>query len=273
MARVATGTGGATTRRRWRVRGISITGYRHLQDGIQCQDAYHQQVLAPDGPVVLAVADGAGSRPRAAEGATIAVGISVEVFKKALAGGVPPDPKAWHHLLRTGYDEVRRQFERTTSQIGGRSRPEDFGTTLTVAVLAGPWVGIARLGDGLVIVAVPGEGDGDDLHLVSVASNSGEFANETEFLTSGNAADAVQIDCLYDPQLKAVILATDGIAPLGILGRTGRFPKVNAQFFARVLPYLLPADGDPNVVATLLQGDKVTSLSGDDKTLLAAVRE
>ena len=145
----------------WRVRGVSVAGYRHLQEGIECQDAYRNKVLGPRGPVILAVADGAGSRPRAAEGATLAAGIAIEVYSRAFHDGGPQKESAWKPLMRECFELVREQFSTTTSAIGPRSQPHDFATTLTVAVLAREYLGIARLGDGFVIVAVPGR-DGDE---------------------------------------------------------------------------------------------------------------
>ncbi len=78
----------------WRVRGASIQGYGHLRDGLPCQDAYRHRavpVAVPEGDVhVLAVADGAGSRARSAEGAAMAVGMATELLSaRVTERGVP----------------------------------------------------------------------------------------------------------------------------------------------------------------------------------------
>ena len=262
---------GTLTKKPWRVRGVSVTGYRHLQDGVDCQDAWRREIL-PHGTVILAVADGAGSRARASEGSRIAVGLAIDVFSKLFADGAPAKAESCKSLMHKGFKTIHREFERTTSNMGGASRPDDFGTTLTVAVLAGDYVGMLRLGDGFIIVAVP-RADGTGLHLVSYSESDHEFANQTDFLTSSNAKEAVQIDCMCEPELTFVLLSTDGLAPIALRGRKEGALRANASFLDRVVPHLTSPTGDPSNVARLLgESEKVTNATGDDMTLLVAVR-
>jgi serine/threonine protein phosphatase PrpC len=264
----------ALTKQPWRVRGVSVTGYRHLQDGIDCQDAWRQETLKSHGTVILAVADGAGSRERAAEGSRLAVGLAISVFGQLFAQGPPAAEAAWKPLMRQGFTTIHRQFAKTTASLGGGSRPEDFATTLTVAVLSGDCLGIVRIGDGFVVVSAAGEGhDHESLHLVSHSESGSEYANQTDFLTSAGAEDAVQVDCLCDPELTSVLLSTDGLAPIALHGRKDGELRANAAFLERILPHLVAPHGDPSAVARLLQeNERITSASGDDKTLLVAVR-
>ena len=128
-----------------------MADYRHLRDGLECQDARGHAFEPATASYVLAVADGAGSRPRSAEGATLAVGIAVEASTRRLASaGLPRTPDAWHAWLADSFAAVVDAFLDTTARIG-RS-PADFAATLTVAVLAPPFIGTISLGDGIVII-------------------------------------------------------------------------------------------------------------------------
>ena len=210
---------GARARRdgSWRVRGVSIPGYRHLRDGLECQDAHRHAFEPATGSYVLAVADGAGSRPRSAEGATLAVGLAVEQFTRRLAsGGVPRTPDAWRAWLADGFAAVVDAFLDTTARIGGS--PGDFAATLTVAVLAPPFIGTVSIGDGIVIVGAEGM-----LHLVTFEPPAGEYVNETQFLSSKGAAADARTQVIEEPELTALLLATDGVVPVGVR-RDGHHP-------------------------------------------------
>jgi hypothetical protein len=256
---------------RWRVRGVSVQGYSHLRDGVECQDAHRHEFEPSTGAYVLAVADGAGSRPRSAEGATLAVGLAVAVFRDGLArDGLPGGADEWRGRLRDGVETIVRAFGETTERLG--AAPSDFAATLTVAVLAPPWVGIVSLGDGIVVAGAESDGAEHGFHLVVFTPPAGEYVNETTFLSSSGALDRVTIRCLHDRGLTALLLGTDGIAPIAVK-RDGRSQRANVSFVAPVVESLTSVGTDPTEVTRLLLEDRITRLSADDKTLLAAVRQ
>jgi hypothetical protein len=157
-----------------------------------------------------------------------------------------------------------------TTRIG--SDPGEFATTLTVAVLAPPWVGTVRLGDGFVLCRALDYAGDAGLHVLSAEGIDGEYANETVFLSSDRAMDSVSIQLTYDDELTALLLSTDGLAPVAIK-RNGRGPAVpNADFVDSVLAELAARRPDPTKVPRLLLADDLTKLSADDKTLLVAMR-
>src|SRR4051794_30178504 len=93
--------------RRWRVQGVSVQGHSHLREGVECQDAYRQTTVGSGPARVLAVADGAGSRERSAEGAALAVGLATAVLaERVRSAGVPDRPDRWHSLLHGAYREI-----------------------------------------------------------------------------------------------------------------------------------------------------------------------
>ena len=253
--------------RRWRVQGVSVQGHSHLREGVECQDAYRHATIASGHARVLAVADGAGSRARSAEGATLAVGLATAILAERVASGAVPDtPDRWRALLDGAYREVVAAFGRATARMGADAAA--FAATLTAVVLAHPWVGVVGIGDGFVITRADGHDGRETFDLVSFSDPAGEYANETVFLSSPGALDSVAIDCLHDPCLTAIMLATDGLAPAALRRDRGR-PRPNRSLVQGVFG----AADDPTGIARFLLEDRISALSGDDKTLLLAVAE
>jgi hypothetical protein len=256
--------------RRWRVRGVSVQGYSHLRDGIECQDALRHAYEPTTGGHVLAVADGAGSRARSADGAAVAVGLAVgELCERLSRSGVPRTVEAWHGWLEEGLRAIVAAFLDVTERLGGSS--SDFAATLTVAVLAPPWLATASIGDGIVIVGADGDDGESGLHLVTFAPPGGEYVNETRFLSSAGALDDARVQVLEDPGLTTLILATDGVVPIAVQ-RDGDARRPNRTFLEPVLRSLVAPRSDPTAVSRLLLEERISRQSADDKTLLAAVR-
>lgn len=250
---------------RWRVHGVSVQGYSHLRDGVECQDAYRHTFVDSVGAHVLAVADGAGSRTRSAEGAALAVGLATNVLADCVAAtGLPQSAAAWRSLLAEGYEDIVAAFLRATARMGRDTG--EFAATLTAVVLAYPWMGVVSLGDGFVITRADGRDGADSFDLVTFAGPAGDYVNETVFLTSAGARTQVSVDCLHDPELRAVVLATDGLGPAAIRQHGGR-RRPNRSF----LEPLLDSLDQPAEIARLLLDDRISALSADDKTLLMAV--
>jgi Protein phosphatase 2C len=260
----------------WRVRGVSIQGYGHLRDGSPCQDAYHHLAVADAPPEldvhILAVADGAGSRPRSAEGAALAVGMATQLMRTQIAGhGVPAVASGWTDFLGATYLDLVGDFRRAVASVAGAACIGEFATTLTVVVLAHPWLGVISVGDGFVVVRTD-DGEGPQFHLVSVSLPVSEYANETVFLTSQTAREAVRLTCLWDPGVSGVMLATDGLAQAALSYTQGLPRRPNRSFAERLLLFVDDPDSNVAELPRLLLGDQLIRLSADDKTLLAAVR-
>ncbi|MER7176063.1 PP2C family serine/threonine-protein phosphatase [Streptomyces mesophilus] len=271
------GRGGAAARGggTWRTHGVSVEGYRHRRTGTPCQDAWDSaQWRTGDGedPVlVLAVADGAGSRPRSQEGAQLAVRLATEHFGREAAELRVPAGDAVHGLLHSAFQSVCREFLVAVEQTGAPA--QDFATTLTVVVITPDWLGHLSVGDGLVIVRAGTGADGTGLfHLLPQAEAASEYSNETVFLTSRDVGRWVRTDCVDDPGIDAVVLSTDGLTQAALT----RFQTPNASFLAAVLgPLESPAkdpDDDEAELAELLRSDRLSAVNADDKTLLRAVR-
>ncbi|MEW2574995.1 PP2C family serine/threonine-protein phosphatase [Streptomyces syringium] len=288
---VGTGRSAAAT---WRVHGLSVRGYRHVQQGLPCQDAWGQVCAGPPGAriTVLAVADGAGSRPRSEEGAHLAIRLATSVFGRHLASfattpgepgepggpGEPNEGDTLARLQRDAFQEVVDTFLDDTRDLAGdRGGPADFATTLTVLALGPGWVGHTSLGDGFAVLRA-GETDGaPQFHLLPQPEPPGEYGNETTFLSSPDAASRVRIDCVRDDGVDGVLLSTDGLAQaaLSTADRLGG-PVPNRSFATSVLRALDRPGPDPQADAddlgALLRSHRLTALNADDKTLVRAVR-
>jgi hypothetical protein len=254
----------------WRVRGFSIQGYSHLTEGTPCQDAYRQATVGSS--LVLAVADGAGSRPRSAEGAAILVSAATEVLTSMLSA--PADPADGQLLkvrLGEAYPRIRSRFLKQATLLGGEGRAGEFAATLAAAVVTDGLIGIIQVGDGFVVTRTVNRQGKTSYHLLSRPEAGGQYSNETVFVTSSAGVDAV-IDCAVEPGLTGIMLSTDGLMPAALAYSDGRPEGVNEEFTGRVLSHLDEDKSDPRRVIRTMMSDGVVGLTGDDLTLLAAVR-
>lgn len=252
----------------WQVHGMSVEGYRHRRADMPCQDwCGHGRV----GPVtVLAVADGAGSRPRSDEGSRLAVQLAVDHIGHRAAALADRDATEARDPLRATFLKVREEFKAETGPDCA-----DFATTLTVVVLAPGWLMYLTVGDGFVVLRSGTEDGVRQYHLLPQPEAVSEYSNETVFLTSEEAPTRMIALPVYDPWVDGVLLSTDGLAQAA-LGRSGGEGPVNASFAEAVLRSLdAPgpvSDSAHEGLATLLRSDRLTALNADDKTLLRAVR-
>jgi hypothetical protein len=273
----------------WRVSGVSIPGFGHLGEAAPCQDAHRHHIDPTGGTVVLAVADGAGSEERASEGSALAVGMAVEVLKERLGRSGPPGTDAaWQVLLEEATEEIFIRFLRVVDQVllpangkpgegsGAWDPPADreaLATTLTVVVLAVPWLGFISLGDGFVVV----ETEFRDLHLVVPPQRDGMYANETTFLTSRNGRARTTVEHAWEPAVTGVALCTDGLAQASLdygLGNVDAPLRAHHDYFAEVFQHAATHQaGGAKAIAQHFLSAEMERLTLDDKTLLLAVRD
>lgn len=239
-------------------------------EGSPCQDAYRQATVGKS--VVLAVADGAGSRPRSAEGAALLVTLTTEILTGMLkAPGGPPDGYILKDRLRVAYDRIRRQFLKQVTLLVGDGRAGEFAATLVAAVVTDGMLGIIQIGDGFVVARTADRQGVKRYHLLSQPVVTGEYSNQTIFITSG-AAVTPEIRCAVDEGITGVLVSTDGLMPAALTREPGQPETVNADFAERVLGHLDKDDTDPRLIVRTMLSDGVVGRTSDDLTLLAAVR-
>lgn len=236
----------------WRLLGGSVAGSLHRRQGRGCDDAFGWHV---DDTVLVAVtADGAGSRPgTAAFGAFTAV-------EAVLAAA------AQEH----GADgAVERLFRAALSAVEGAARqlgiaPDLLATTLSVAVVGGARLAVGQVGDGIAV-----HGAGDAVEAVAVGERP-EHVNETVFLTSpGALSEHLRTFSTGADAVDALALSTDGLRYQVLDDLATHRPF--APFFRAAWAYARRTDATPEAVTAFL--DEIEDQSGDDKTLVLAVRD
>jgi hypothetical protein len=159
------------------------------------------------------------------------------------------------------FRQVREQIMSLAS--AGARDAADYATTLAVAMLTPDAISIAQVGDTIAVV-------GQDSRYETVApAPHGEYVNETTFLTSPGALAEVRITVRPAGKADGVFLATDGLRfkILGNLATSTPFPP----FFDDLTTYARSAHASDSALSRFLAG--LDDQSGDDKTLVAAVRQ
>jgi hypothetical protein len=235
----------------WKVIGASVAGTSHQATGRQCEDACGWR--AGSGVTCLAVADGAGSRPKSRCGAALAVESSLLACAE---GQRAEDPAAWLPLI----------FAAAREQITARARADgndadEYATTLAVAILTSTAVAVGQIGD---TIAVAGHAGG--YQAVAPAPRA-EYVNETAFLTGPGALRELRIEVTPAAQADTVFLATDGLRfkILDDLATAAPFEP----FFEDLAAFARSPQASDDAVRAFLAG--LDDQSGDDKTLVAAV--
>lgn len=241
----------------WRVTAASVTGARHVATGDGCDDAHVFAVVGD--ALVVAVADGAGSARRAADGSALAATTAVTALVAELTGAGPP----------IGRDDARHSV--CASMVAARGALEraarreqidlgDLATTLLVA-LAGPErLVVAGIGDGAVVGRF-----GDGLTCLAPVVR-GEYVNETVFVTSDGWWDGLRLEEAAPPD--GLALCTDGVELLAIETATG---QPHLPFFDPLFAYAAGPEASSGELAAFLASDRVRTRTDDDCTLVLAV--
>ena len=227
----------------WRSLAASVAGAGHRARGVGCEDASCVEVL-DDGTLLMAVADGAGSAPRADEGSTRAVDAAMEAMRAGVA-----------------LDAVMEGARLALEPVVAGERLGDRATTLLVVRVGGGVVETAQVGDGAVVVRRAGA-----LEVVA-ADAKGEYLNETCFLTSDGWREALRFETVPAEGVDGVAAMTDGLQLVAFDLSTG---VPHAPFFAPFFSFVA-GDGEVDGLAEFLGSDRVGDRTDDDVTLAVAV--
>jgi hypothetical protein len=238
----------------WRLLGGSATGSLHRRQGRGCDDAFGWHV--DGGVVVAATADGAGSRPgTSAFGAFTAV---QAVLAAAAERPVQDADAAVEQLFQAALTAV------DDAAHGLGVTPDLLATTLSVVVVTGARIAIGQVGDGIVV-----HGAGDAVEAVAVGERP-EHVNETVFLTApGALSEHLRTFSVGADAVDALALTTDGLRYQVLDDLPASRPF--APFFQAAWDYVRRTDATAEDVIAFL--DEVEDQSGDDKTLVLAVRD
>ena len=248
-----------------------MVGTSHERCGVPCQDAGACRVLAIPGDnrqvLIAAVADGAGSAPRSAEGSSLAVRMFLSDFA-AIVDGDPDlgsigraDAVGW--LLR-----LRREIGLVAAEAGSTS--DEFACTFLGVVAGAGRTVLLQIGDGAIVVD---RGDGGG-HRAVFWPQHGEFANTTNFVTQ-DGFEAVLAFEVIERGVTELALFSDGIERLvlDMASETVHSPALSPIF--RWLAEAAPDAGETGPSAGLsayLRSARINERTDDDKTLVMAVR-
>ncbi|NMG06920.1 PP2C family serine/threonine-protein phosphatase [Brasilonema sp. UFV-L1] len=246
----------------WRVVAASICGTSHIKNKQLCQDAHHWHIL-PDNILVVAAADGAGSASMGKVGAMIAVETAIENLSiKEFSRRTLADDNAVRSLLIEAIICAKKAVEEEA--LACQKQSSDLASTLIVALATPEVVAVAQIGDG---VAVARDVQGNLIALT--IPDSGEYINETVFLTSPTALDSLQMN-LWRQAVVNVGVLTDGLQMLAMNMAVGVPHK---PFFAPLFEFAANADDKTAAKEQLvrfLRSERIMQRTDDDLTLIIA---
>jgi hypothetical protein len=217
----------------------------------------------PDGTLLLALADGAGSAPRADEGAHCAANVALTTLAETVTS-TRPDASNWGDALRHVFRQARRALDETATDLG--CQVADLATTLVCVAATTETVAAAQIGDGFVVGSF-----GDGVLSMLLSPRRGEYANIATFLTSGSVDENVDIAILESPA-EEIAASTDGLLRLCVNLREG---TPYGPFFKPLLAFASEAEDAVEAseqLADFLNSDRISQRTDDDKTLVLAAR-
>ena len=235
----------------WRVFGASVTGKAHLDKDIPCQDAHAHAVV---GDVLVAiVCDGAGSARLSEQGAQFVSTQTVQALAGRLEQGATVQDLHDGALagtlaqIRAALDDIARAANATL---------DDYAATVVGVVMGQDTGFFFHLGDGGELISLPA---------------NGEYANETYFISGERWRE--QLRLLPIPQsVRGVVLMSDGCMPFSMSKNNA---ALYAPFMDAVQGYLRTVESielGNTALASTLADPRTHQITGDDKTLLLALR-
>jgi serine/threonine protein phosphatase PrpC len=268
----------------WRVVAASVCGTSHQKRSQPCQDAHCWQIT-PEGVLIAAVADGAGSATFGEVGAQIAVRTAVSnlcqadwySFPDTFNGQKPTEmlepepelqetegvslshlPKPIFHALESARDAVEMEAQMRQSSV------RELASTLIVVVATPQWVVATQVGDGAVVM------EEADRAIALTAPQTGEYINETTFLVSPNALETAQF-LFWQGNPTHLAIFSDGLQMLALEMPTA---KPHPPFFSPLFRFISQDDLDAidaqAELENFLTSPRVTQRTDDDLTLLLA---
>jgi len=257
---------------KWKIIAASVPGRSHLARRVECQDACQHQIL-PDGTLIAAVADGAGSARLAAEGSAMTVRAAIEYLAGRLLAARPDTVDACRDLLRGCLTHARHVLVQR-AELGGAGGPEDveleaiplsdFSTTMLAAFATDAFFACIQVGDGAIVYR-----DRSGILQVATEPDQGEYLNETTFITSDDADRRARYCIAASANLEAVAMLSDGLQMLGL---TYQSNNAHAPFFNPLFDFARESDASDDDLERFLISDPVCERSDDDKTLVLWVR-
>ena len=244
----------------WQVVAASVMGTSHSKRSQPCQDAHCWRLL-PNGVLVAAVADGAGSATLAEVGAKIAVETVVETICRQ-SKMLPGDDAQWQVFLTAALQVARAavEAEAATREVQAR----DLACTLIAVVATPELIAVAQIGDGAAVA-----GDNQGCAIALTIPPCGEYINETIFLISPNALETAQFHVRREKMAHLAVFS-DGLQMLALKIPEG---TPHGPFFAPLFRFSAQVQDESDAqqqLESFLRSPRVCDRTDDDLTLLLA---
>jgi hypothetical protein len=214
----------------------------------------------PNGLLLAALADGAGSADFGGRGATLAVRAAIDTF--LYSEGVRAEPGSAEALLHSALTRAREALEQ---EAAARDTPlRELATTLIVLLATPSFVAVAQIGDGATVV----QDAAGHLTALTLPPDEG-YINETTFLTADDALETAQV-VVYQAEIVSLAAFTDGLQRLALKLPEG---DPHPPFFAPLFHFLVQSEDRTEAEAALtalLRSPRLTERTDDDLTLLLA---
>ena len=284
----------------WKAIARSAIGTSHQKQEMPCQDYGSYKII--DDVIIGAVADGAGSAKYAEIGAKLAVETVLEAFTaediSKITASVHSESsetknqsnssvKSWnflgitnrngsssvaiHQPLSYSEQEVRQIFTKTVQKVrvtlkeqakNNNYSVEDLACTLLAFIATPDWIAAIQIGDGFIVLRCQEE----DAQLL-FPPDKGEYVNETTFVTSANALEAMRV-CVKQDKPEFICASTDGLERLAI--RMSDWTPFT-PFFQPLEQYLQETSNpeqEDEYLKSFLNSDRLNARTDDDKILL-----
>ena len=246
----------------WRLAAANATGRSHVRSGLPCQDRFGFQLL-PDGSLIAALADGAGSAEHGEIGAETAVLSVLSRLQNGLAAGRTDLDSLMYEVAGDARDAVVAVADR--HEADARS----YASTLLAVALTRHRGAAMQIGDGVIVVK-----DNQEDWAWVIWPQRGEYANTTFFLTDEPALQRLQVES-FPTAVTDVALMSDGLESLAL-----RYADqtVHQPFFKGMFQPLLKAAGTDEInglsdsLQRFLASEQVSSRTDDDVSIILATR-
>jgi Protein phosphatase 2C len=257
----------------WKAIARSSKGTSHKKLEKPCQDAGNRKIHL-ENFLFGAVADGAGSSKYSDEGADLAVDTALKKIEEKLRDldrYSHSIPKNKFEIGELSEKEVKQLFTdivtevKTTLQekaVQKKCSIDDLACTLSIVVGTPEWFAAMQIGDGFIAI----RGKKKQEYEILFPPDKGEYINETTFVTSSNALNAMRVE-VRSQQIEFICAATDGLERVAI----------DMKDWTPFDPFFQPLDkymketSDPETedeIKNFLDSDRLNARTDDDKTLL-----
>jgi hypothetical protein len=213
----------------------------------------------------MAVADGAGSAALGDMGARIAVQTAIDMLcRQQNTPSWPTSDEAWQILLTNALQAAQSAIETEAQTRAVQTR--DLATTLILVVATPNLVATLQVGDGAAVIS-----DDTGKLVVTALPHSGEYINETTFITSPEALQTAQVGVWHStPQYIAAF--SDGLQMMAL-----KLPAwlPHEPFFMPLFHFtasMTDVTDAQHQLTEFLRSPRLRERTDDDLTLLLAAR-